>query len=130
MARFASGWITAGHHIRDRIADDTLLVRVLRHVLPPYDGEARVLYRGENRDRWNARRVGLAWTPDIETARMFGHGLNAVTSGGVLLTAHFEPEAIISGPNAHSRYLGEAQFTVDVSTATSLVAIEFFPVFR
>ena len=57
----------------------------------------------------------------------FGSGLNAVGSGGVLLKAHFEPEAIISGPNAHSNYLGESQFTVDPFAVTTILATEFFP---
>lgn len=124
--QFGTHWIEAGHHMREQITDDRLLVRLLRHVLPTYEGEAIQLFRGENTSRWEKRAVGLAWTPNIETARKFGRGLNAVNSGGVLLTARFEPNAIISGPNRHSRYLHEEQFTIDPFASTTFSAIEYF----
>lgn len=127
MDQFGTYWIEAGHHIREQIGDDRLLVCLLRHILPPYGGKAIELFRGENRDRWSNGAIGLAWSASAETARMFGRGLNAVGSGGVLLKARFEPEAIISGPNAHSKYLGENQFTVDPFAITTISASEFFP---
>lgn len=127
MSQFGTYWIEAGHHMREQIGDDRLLVCLLRHLLPPYEGEAIELFRGENRDRWKSGAIGLAWSANAETARMFGSGLNAVSSGGVLLKAHFEPEAVISGPNAHSKYLGESQFTVDPLAVTTISATEFFP---
>jgi hypothetical protein len=124
--QFESFWIEAGHHIREQVADDQTLVRLLRYLLPTYQGEAFELFRGENRSRWENGNIGLAWTPSIETARMFASGLNAVRSGGVLLKAHFEPSSIISSPNEHSNHLGESQFTVDPSTVGSINAIAFF----
>lgn len=127
MDQFGTYWIEAGHHIREQIGDDRLLICLLRHLLPPYEGEAIELFRGENRDRWKCGVIGMAWSADAETARMFGRGLNAVGSGGVLLKAHFEPKAIISGPNAHSKYLGESQFTVNPLAVTTMSATEFFP---
>lgn len=127
VAQFGTYWIEAGHHIREQIADDHLLVRLLRRLLPPYEGESIELFRGENRNRWEKNILGLAWTANADTARMFGRGLNAVGAGGVLLTACFGPEAIISGPNAHSTYLGEKQFTVDPFTQTAISAVEFYP---
>ena len=127
MTQFGTYWIEAGHHIREQIGDDRLLVCLLRHLLPSYEGEAIELFRGENRDRWERGAIGIAWSANVETARMFGGGLNAVGSGGVLLKARFEPEAIISGPNAHSKYLGENQFTVDPFAVTTISATEFFP---
>jgi hypothetical protein len=119
-------WIEAGHHIREQVGDDRLLVQLLRHLLPPYDGAAVLLFRGENHDRWTRGAVGLGWTKDLEVARMFGRGVNAVHSGGVLLRAHFEPGAIISGPNWHSNHLGESQFTVDPLDARGLSVVEVF----
>lgn len=113
---FGTYWVEAGHHIRAQIDDDLIVLRLLRHLLPQYKGQAIELFRGENRARWESKAVGLAWTPNQKTARMFGSGLNAVGSGGVLLCAWFEPEAIVAGPNAHSTYLDEDQFTVDPSS--------------
>lgn len=125
--QFGTYWIEAGHHMREQIADDRTLVRLLRHLLPPYKGETIELFRGENRRRWQNKVVGLAWTASADTARMFGRGLNAIDTGGVLLKAFFEPEAIISGPNSHSNYLGENQFTIDPFAGTVITAIEIFP---
>jgi hypothetical protein len=123
---FGTYWIEGGHHIREQIADDRVLVCLLRHMLPPYEGSALTLFRGGNLERWEAGQVGLAWTTDIDVARMFGRGLNSVRSGGVLLKGHFEPEAIIAGPNGHSCYLGEGQYTVDPSYAANIILVEKF----
>lgn len=125
--QFGTYWIEGGHRIREQIADDHNLVRLLRHMLLPYEGSALTLFRGENIERWKAGQVGLAWTAEIEVARMFGQGLNSVLSGGVLLKGHFEPAAIISAPNAHSHYLGEGQYTIDPCYAANIIAIETFP---
>lgn len=108
LDQFGTYWIEAGHYIRDQIGDDRLLVCLLRHLLPPYEGKVIELFRGENRDRWKIGAIGLTWSASVETARMFGSGLNAVGSGGVLLKARFGPEAVISGPNAHSTYCAKA----------------------
>jgi hypothetical protein len=109
-------------------ADDRLLVRLLQHLLPPYQGEATTLFRGENVERFEARRVGFAWSSRIEVARMFGRGLNSVPCGGVLLRARFEPTAIVCGSPAQSQYLGEDQCTIDPFAGTVVTAVERFPV--
>ena len=124
---FGTFWIEAGHRMREQIADDQLLCKVLRHMLPPYHGSALKLYRGENIERWHARELGLSWTTKLEVARMFASGLNAVRTGGVLLEGTFAQNAIISGPNGHSRYLDEEQFTVDPSLAKGVRQLETFP---
>lgn len=49
MNQFGTYWIEAGHHMRQQIWDDRLLVCLLRHLLPPYEGEAIELFRGENK---------------------------------------------------------------------------------
>lgn len=124
---FGTYWIESGHHIREQLGNDQKLVQLLRLLLTPYEGESMELFRGENKDRWSNGQIGLAWTSSMETARMFGRGLNAVHSGGVLLRAQFDAAAIISAPNSHSTYLGEAQFTVDPFLLVNTVATEFFP---
>lgn len=126
--QFETHWVEAGHRMREQIGDDVLLVRLLRRTLTPYDGSGELeLFRGENKNRWENRTVGLTWTTDIETARTFARGLNAVRSGGVLLKVRCKPDAIIGGPSNHSKYLGEFQFTVDPFSLNAIMALEFFP---
>jgi hypothetical protein len=124
---FGTYWIEAGHRMREQIADDRLLCQLLRIGLPPYRGGSVKLYRGENIDRCRNGNVGLSWTPKIETARMFGRGLNAYQSGGVLLCGLFAPSGIIAGPNSHSIYLQEEQYTVDPALVDDLQELERYP---
>ena len=124
---FSIHWVVAGSRIREQIAGDHQLVRLLRHLLPPYAGTALTLFRGENLKRWEGGRVGLAWTDQIKVARVFGAGLNAHTPGGVLLQSTFDQSAIISGPNRHSSRLGKAQFTIDPFAGTRIAVLEQFP---
>lgn len=124
---FDTYWIEAGHRIREQVADDAVLAAMLRKVLKPYTGPGVTLYRGENIARWRAGTVGFAWTPELEVAEMFGAGLNAIRSGGVLLRAAFEPSAIICGPNAHSSYLQEGQYTIDPNVWVPLTELKRYP---
>jgi hypothetical protein len=117
LTDFETYWIEAGHRIREQIDDDRLLCILLRRALPKYEGEAVTLFRGENIGRWKLGLVGFAWTEQLEVARMFGRGINAIQTGGVLLKTTFEPSSIISGPNKHSQYLCETQFAVDPISA-------------
>lgn len=124
---FGSRWILAGHHIREQVSDDRALVELLREFLPPFEGDSLMLYRGENYARFQAGYIGLAWTTDESVALMFGRGLNAVGTGGVLLCAQFPASAIISGPNDHSDYLGESQYTVDPTRCIGMEVLAQFP---
>ena len=124
---FGTYWIEAGHRIREQVADDELLTRMLRQLFLPYRGGPVTLYRGENLGRWQAKNVGFSWTEDPAVARMFGQGLNATRTGGVLLRGVFQPASIICGPNSHSNYLQERQFTVDRSMMPSLELLEKYP---
>jgi len=124
---FGTYWIEAGHIIREQVADDQLLCLLLRSVLPRYVGETITLYRGENKSRWRTGSIGLAWTQDVGVAQMFGRGLNATKSGGVLLQGTFVPTSIISGPNKHSSYLQEQQFTVEPPLAQDVKVVEEYP---
>lgn len=124
---FGIYWIEGGHRIREQVADDRVLVSLLRHMLPPYQGAALTLFRGENQERWRAGQIGFAWTANVDVARTFGRGLNAVRSGGVLLKGRFEPKTIIAGPNSHSSYLGEGQYTIDPFSNMSIAVVETFP---
>ena len=124
---FNTYWVEAGHHIRKQISDDLFLVQLLRHMLKPYEGCAVTLFRGESIERWEAGDLGFAWTSHIDVARMFGRGLNSIPTGGVLLKGHFDAKSIISGPNTHSRYLGEEQYTIDPFNCPDILIVEQFP---
>ena len=125
--QFAIYWVEAGHRIREQISDDRVLVNLLRRLLPPYQGGNLKLYRGENLDRLTSNHIGFAWTSELCTAEMFARGLNAIKSGGVLLEGYFKSKAIISGPDAHSVYLGEKQFTIDPFISGEIVTLTKFP---
>lgn len=123
---FGTHWIVAGHRIREQVANDRALVQFLRKVLPPYSGAPLVLFRGESRERFLAGRIGLSWSTDQGVAEMFAGGLNSV-GGGLVLRAAFDQGGIIAEPNAHSRYLGEHQYTADPSAARRIEVVVEFP---
>nr|WP_269808607.1 hypothetical protein [Enterovibrio nigricans] len=59
---------------------------------------------------------------------MFARGLNAIESGGVLLSAQFAPEAILSAPNSHSAdCLGEFEYTCDPMQVRELEVLHQYP---
>jgi hypothetical protein len=127
LLELQSYWIESGHKIREQIDNDEILILYLRKIHPPYEGTKKILFRGKNISRWNSMKIGFAWTENIETARMFGRGLNAVNSGGILLRSIVPPNAIICGPNNHSEYLGEHQYTADPFGNIQIEEIESFP---
>lgn len=110
---FHTIWTVSGHHIRQQINDDIKLANLLRHVLPKYNGNTIMLFRGENQERWNKQQIGFCWTTNKETAQMFGRGLNSIHSGGLLIACNCERDWIISNPSKHSKYLGESEYTVE-----------------
>lgn len=124
---FHTTWTVAGHHIRSQIGDDRKVVKLLRQVLPKYDGPDIKLYRGENLERCREKQVGFCWTRSVETARMFGRGLNATGMGGVLLVCQCSATSIIAGPSKHSEYLEEEEFTVDPFRIDEIVVAETYP---
>jgi hypothetical protein len=126
-AKFHTVWIETGHRIREQVLNDRLLLDALRNLLPKYAGSGLELYRGENIDRWKGRACGFAWTTEEKIARMFASGLNAVDSGGVLLSTIAPAEAIIAGPNEHSVYLGENEYVVDWKLLGEIAELEYFP---
>ena len=124
---FGTHWIVAGHRIREQVEEDHVLAGFLRKVLPPYGGDPVVLYRGESKQRFAAGAIGFSWSHNESVAVMFARGLNAVGSGGVLLRAELDAPAVIAGPNAHSRYLGEHQYTVDPAACQGIAVVAEFP---
>jgi len=124
---FGTHWIVAGHRIREQVAEDQVLARFLRQVLPPYKDGPVVLYRGESKQRFAAGAIGFSWSHSESVAAMFARGLNAVRGGGVLLRAELDAPAVIAGPNAHSLYLGEHQYTVDPAACQGVAVVAEFP---
>ncbi|MCW5284983.1 hypothetical protein D8B29_00885 [Verminephrobacter eiseniae] len=125
--RFHTQWHVCHHFLRELVADDDLLLPMLRVWLPRYEGPDMVLYRGENIDRFEAGRIGTAWSDKLETADMFAQGLNAVGKGGVILRTLAPAAAIIAGPSWHSaQWLGESEFTVDSGKLGKIQAVARF----
>ena len=75
---FHTTWTVSGHRIREQINNDKTLTKLLWHILPRYSGKDILLFRGENKERWGNNEIGLCWTTNKETARMFGGGLNSI----------------------------------------------------
>jgi hypothetical protein len=122
-------WIESGGHLRRKIRDDSLILSVLRKVLPSYQGPGLVLYRGECKFLYEQGKIGFCWSPEIEVAELFGRGLNALESGGVVLKAYAPTAAVISGPNDHSaNYLRENEFTCDPTLLEGMELLSSFPI--
>lgn len=124
---FHCQWVESGAFIREKINNDSILLKLLTLLLPSYDGDSLVLYRGENKSRFDKGRIGFCWTTDISVAEKFGGGLNAYKSPGLLLRTEAPACSIIAGPNAHSRCLGENEFTVNPSLLSSITIIKTYP---
>ncbi|MDO8887000.1 MAG: hypothetical protein Q7V16_00290 [Hydrogenophaga sp.] len=127
LERFHTQWHVCHHFLRELVDDDDLLIPMLRVWLPRYDGPELILYRGENIDRFEAGRIGTAWSDKQETASMFAQGLNAVGKGGVILRTLAPVTAIIAGPSKHSaQWLGESEFTLDPGKLGDITATARF----
>lgn len=112
---FLQIWLESGDHLRQEVGDDLLLVRGLRVLLPPYDGPAVTLYRGETAGNRRDRTYGLSWSSDRNVAEAYATtGLcRTCEFGSVLLQALSPPEAIICAPAAHDDRFAEAEYLVD-----------------
>ncbi|WNB74441.1 hypothetical protein [Methylomonas koyamae] len=124
-------WTVNGGHLRRKVKNDLLIAKVLSVSMPGYAGEGLVLYRGECRFLFEARKIGFCWTPKIEVATIFASGLNSVESGGVLLQAYAPPAAIFSGPNAHSsQQMQEFEYTCNPNLLENIQVINTFDKLR
>jgi len=124
---FRDFWTVSGHNIREQIGNDCDLTKILWLLMPKYQGNCKLLYRGENIDRWKEAQIGYCWTENQGIAEMFGRGKNAVRKGGVLLRANCPANAIISGAGSHSNYLGEQEFIVDPKKIPSIDCLVRYP---
>lgn len=124
---FHTQWHVCHSRLRELVDDDNLLFELMWSWLPRYNGPDLVLYRGENIDRFQAGRVGSAWSDKRKTAEMFAGGLNAAGQGGLLLQATVPASLIIAGPSDHSLSMGESEFSVDTRKLTGIATIATFP---
>lgn len=103
-------WISYGFHVSASLQGDQIVTTVLKALLAPYSGAGLTLYRGEATDRYEKRIFGMSWTTNIKVARNFARSREP---DGVVLKLEASPQMIISGPTAHSEYLGESEYIVD-----------------
>ncbi|WP_217516220.1 hypothetical protein [Vibrio metschnikovii] len=121
-------WIVNGGHIRRHISDDKLILKWLKLILPKYEGGELQLYRGECQFLYDQGLIGFCWTPKKQVAEKFARGLNAIESGGVLLSAYVSSEAILSAPNSHSAdWLEESEYTYDPTQIRSIEVLHKYP---
>jgi len=121
-------WTVNGGHLRNKIRDDALILRVLKKTMPGYQGNGLTLYRGECKFLYEQQKIGFCWSPDIEVAKCFARGLNALESGGVLLKTHVPAEAILAGPNDHSALqMREFEYTCDPTNLQEIEVLQWFP---
>lgn len=120
-------WTVNGGHLRRKIKDDLLISKVLTVSMPGYDGDGVELYRGECRFLYESNMIGFCWTPDIDVAKNFASGLNALESGGVLLKAYAPPESIYASPNSHSaKQMEEFEFTCNPFLLKDIEVVKYF----
>lgn len=116
LLAFQSHWLTSGHTIREQIISDCETAKLLRHMMPRYEGCDKVLYRGESKWNWDNGQIGFCWTDKIEVAEMFAAGIHNSEHGAVVIRGNFPPSAIISGPEpnqSHTIRDEEREFTLD-----------------
>ncbi len=68
--------------MRELVDDDALMLDLARVWLPRYVGPSLTLFRGENINRYEAGRIGSAWSDLEETANTFAGGLMRSAAAG------------------------------------------------
>lgn len=114
--RFLDLWSRVGWVLRGHVANDELYFPMMRKILPPYEGGAKTLYRGQVR----SERAGPSWTRSPHIALKFALwgidnvdpirlALKGIPKGGredaVVLKAEVPANHIICAPCL----LGEAE---------------------
>lgn len=124
-------WTVNGGNIRRKLADDLLLLKVLKNTLPKYEGDGLVLYRGECKFLYEQKKIGFCWTPIRDVAEKFASGLNSIESGGVLLKAYGPKESVLSSPHRHSSdRLIEVEYTCDPTKLINIEVLQYFEKFK
>lgn len=125
---FHTQWHVCHHRIRELVEDDELMTDLAWAWLPRYQGPSMQLYRGENIDRFEAGKIGSAWSDQETTAERFARSQNNEGKGGVILRTNAPAEAIIARPSDHSdNCLHEHEFTVDTRLLGEIEQLQHFP---
>ncbi|CAO4151928.1 hypothetical protein [Methylorubrum extorquens] len=113
-AEFAQSLKTYGDGFRQELRRDLDLVKALRLLLPPYQGDGAVIFRGDSALNRRRRTYGLSWTTDRSVAEDFAAGhWRACDGGSVLLQANAPPQAILFAYQPDDDPYGEAEVMVD-----------------
>ena len=115
---FLNFWFTYGaYSIPKGLKDDLpVVVDVFRHLMPPYRGEGLMLYRGESARRYQKRKFGISWTPNLECAQTFADRNSTTKKSGVILRINALPQMIvlkIRDFSNHTLVLNEDEYLVD-----------------
>lgn len=124
---FLQAWLSQGDGIRQRAGSDRELIRAMRILLPPYNGPAMQLYRGDGARNRRRRTYGLSWSSEREVAEAHANSMWRTTIGGsVLLETVAPPEAIICAVIDHDNGYGESEYLVDRSHLPSVRVLARF----
>jgi hypothetical protein len=111
---FLVQYLRFGDHMRQEAGSYLELIDALRVLLPPYEGGAVMLYRGDGFMNRKRRTYGLSWTADREVAESFAEGDWRLREGGsVLLQVDAPAAAIICAPHVLDDSYGETEYVVD-----------------
>jgi hypothetical protein len=120
-------WISYGFHIASSLKGDLILVDAFKYLLPPYDGPALKLYRGELHSRHVERTYGFSWTSNLSVATMFA-SRRQITGEGRAVTLEIEAtsEMIAVLPGKHTSWLGEEEYVIDPRLIEAVRVLEVF----
>ncbi len=97
-------WWKDGDSIRSEVASDLVLIAGLRALLPPYDGPAVTLWRGDSWFNRCRRTYGISWSSRRDVAERFATGMYQTFAGGsVVVEASVPAAAIICSVDPHLR---------------------------
>lgn len=112
-------WISYGLHIAESLKGDLILVDVLKHLLPIYDGPSVTLYRGELFSRYEMGVYGMSWTTRTKVADTFAKRRSYLGEGpGIVLKIEATPDVIVAcleqtSSGEHTKWIGEYEYILD-----------------
>jgi hypothetical protein len=121
-------WADLGDSLRAAAATDLELINALRVLLPPYDGPALRLFRGDGAINRRRRAYGASWTTSPEVAEAFAVNRSVdYPDGTVLLETEAPAGAIISATWLLHNDYGEFEHVVDRRRLQRVRVLKRFP---